>query len=310
MSVYSKELQDSKFLKLFSQNPSAAIAIATAIITIGSFVINFFRYTFLRGYLSVFSISIDNVGYSSSHGISGFLFDCINFIGLIVVLFIFHKYIIQYTVKKYKKRKREKFKDSATFSKKSDCTFLDVMEYLERIFVALLIGLTINFSLLSSIFPVKYMRDEEKYALLALIFLTTIELIISALIFFLFSNKKKRPIIKKDKREESLPKTKQEVESALSSKTIIRVDFYDLLAVFCIISTFYSFGAIFARLKTTFPIIENEYAVVYQNQQHYWTIAAQEKNDGVLLLNTQNQKILDVNGVEVIIKSFKEVEIS
>lgn len=82
-NTYIRHLLNNKVIKYFSTDPASKITLATALITIGSFIVRLFEYMRCKGYLSVFSINIGYAQFSVSQGFSEFLFQAIVFGGFV-----------------------------------------------------------------------------------------------------------------------------------------------------------------------------------------------------------------------------------
>lgn len=311
---YLKRLLNHKLLRFFRQNTTTKIALATAIITTGSFFIKVLSYMRLKGYLSFFSISVDSVGYTSNHGFAEFLINGITFIGLAIAVSLAY-IIIEFFVNQHELRKIRHSITVGTFFKKVELLFSDIKSsallFLAALFFIELINLLLWTYMASGKSIFTYTIIEWSASLLVF---TIIEIITAVLILF-FRSVKNKKLIKEKKRTESLTQAEREIEEikkkVMSSQKSPFIDIITSSAVllFFLYSTgAYLFGAFSAQQKKTFPIIEDSYTVVYQDQQHYWVIASQEQDD-VLLLNTLNQKILDINGIEVMIRSYDEIVI-
>ena len=310
---YVKRLLNNKIIKFFSQNTSPKIAIVTALITIGSFFIKVLGYMRLKGYLSIFSISIDSVGYSSNHGFIEFLINAVTFIGLAIAVAM-TDIVIEFLIRQYQLRKITYSITKATFFQKVKRFFSDIKESF------LLLLATLFFTELINILLSIYMASGRPFFTFTIIewfavllMLTVIEIITAALILFIRSiknrkqRKKKKPAATETERE--LEGIKKKVMPVQKSPLIDIITSSVVLLFFLYSTSAYLSGALSAQQKKSFPIIEGRYAVVHQDQQHYWVIASQEKNVDSLLLNTTSQKILDIHDIELTIKSYKEVVI-
>ena len=309
---YLKLLFDNKIIKFFSKNTSSKIAIATALVTIGSFFIKVLSYMWLKGYLSVFSISIDSVGYSSNHGFIEFLINAVTFIGLAIAVSMAYV-VIEFLVQLHQLRKITYSITKATFFQKFKGLLLDIKNsiliFLVALFITELINILLGICIISGKPFFAYTIIEW---LAVLLMLTIIEIITAVTILFIHSIKNRKQIKEKKKAALLTDTELEETKKKVPMQKNIFIDFITssvVLLFFLYSTSTYLSGALSAQQKKSFPIIEGRYAVVYQDQQHYWVIASQEKSVDSLLLNTTSQKILDINDIGLTIKSYKEVVI-
>lgn len=282
---YLKWISNSSLFKYFSQNTPSKIAILTVIITIGSFFVKILAYTRVKGYLSVFSISTDSVGYTSNLGVAEFLMNGIIFLGLGVAISFL--YIVF---------------ESWFFNKKT---------YILLFFVSLFFIEIINFLLWMFMASGKSLSTYVTIEWFAPLFALTIIEIITAVIILRAQIAKKK---KQEKRKKELIQLEKEMEKIQRNSKSFRnrplIDIFTssiVIIVFIYVASAYLAGAIAARQRKTFPIIEDSFAVVYQDENYYWAISSQEQNGNILLLKAFKQKIVKIDGIEVVIKGYDRV---
>ena len=84
VNILVDRIRNTKLYKYFSTDTASKIALITAIITAGSFVIRLLNYLYWKGYLSIFSFNLGYVDFSINQGFQEFLLHAIVFIGLAV----------------------------------------------------------------------------------------------------------------------------------------------------------------------------------------------------------------------------------
>lgn len=312
---YLRQLLNHKFIQFFSKDTPTKIAAATALITIGSFLINVLGYMRLKGYLSVFSIAIDGVGYSSNRSFLEFLINAVTFTGLAITVSLAY-IIIEFFVQQHKLRRAIYSISKTTTLQKSKRLLSDMITSLPILTAALLaIGL-INILLWICMASGKLIFSSTIIEWISVLIILTIIELITAAIFFFVSCMQKRKQIKAKKKAALATKAEKELEDikkrAISSQKNPVADLITSSAIvlfFLYSASAYLSGILSAQQMKSFPMIEGRYAVIYQDQQRYWTIASQESNTNTLLLNTTIQKIIDANGIELNIKTYHKVTI-
>ena len=104
-----------------------------------------------------------------------------------------------------------------------------------------------------------------------------------------------------------------------SSKRKVTVFQYILWFVLCfgilfisISGPFHNAGVKKAEKQREYLMIDNQYAVIHQDQSQYWVVAVEEKEEGdhlILVLRTSEQMRLNTNGVRLIRKTYDEVQL-
>lgn len=301
---YVKQLLNSKIAKYFSKDSSSKIALATAAVTLGSFLIRALGYMRAKGYLSVFSMSIEYVDYAANQGFSAFLFESVIFIGLMITTALSYLGIeslysshclrkATYSVVKTKflQKVRRLVKDTAEYIPIGASIFL-----VKAIFNALI-------WLFSASAEIIVLSGVLQWAVVLLVF-STIESICAAVM--LYSNNKKG---KTEKNKQKRAATEQKKAFKFLRPAIIDLALNTvILSIFLYSTVAYFSGVWNARQADTFSIIEGNYAIIYQSNDYYWTVKAAEENN-VLTLNTTTQKAIPIAGVEIEKKAFSRVNI-
>lgn len=300
---FVKELLGSRVVKFFAKDPSSKIALATALITLGSFLVRTLDYMRLKGYLSVFSIPIEYVDYSANQSFSYFLFQAIVFIGFAIPISMSYLAIeslwfshnmrkITYSIVKMKILC--KIKNFITDTVKSIPLF---------VLIFLLNGM---FNTLLCIFLAKpvfftFSGIIEYVAVLIIFFL--FELVVACLILFLHNYKLKMESRVKEKEKKKTAMEKQ-IEAAAKHIKIKRPAIIELalssvfVLVFILSTTAYFMGIWDAHQQKSFSIVDGNYAIIYQCNDNYWTVAATESKN-TLTLDTTHQKVIPISGCEI-----------
>lgn len=300
---YINQLLDTKIAKYFSKDTSSKIALATALITLGSFLIRVLGYMRTKGYLSVFSMSIEYMDYSANHGFSAFLFESVIFIGLMVntalsylgINWLYSSHCLRKAT--YALRKPKFFEKVRRFVK-------DTVKYIPTGAMICLVKAVFNVLVWLFFAPAKTITLlGALHWLVVLLTLSVLESICATAI--LYADNKKRKVTKNKHK-------KTEQNATLKLRQPIIVDFalsIVILSVFMCSSIAYFSGIVDAHQTVTFPIIGEDYAIVYQSNDYYWTVKSAEKNN-VLTINTGTQKVIPIAGLEIEKKTFSHVHIT
>ncbi len=305
---YWEQLLNSKIIKFFSKDTSTKIALITFVITIGSLLIKILGYIYLRGYLSVFSVPIDGVGYSSNQGFLGFLINIIFFIGWTIAISLVYL-AIEVLVRQHNLSKAAKIIGKTTISQRIKFLFSDIIKFLTILLKVLVLTGIVNILLLTlqtSGKLISYSKIEWAVALLCFLILE-----ITTASYIYGSSRKRKKIkvqTKLTNKEADLEKVKKEIASSQRNPLVDIATTQVIIMIFLYVAGIYVAGLWEARQKKAFPIIEGRYAVIHQDQQRYWVIGAQGVDTESLVLNTTTQKILETNGVELNIKAIKKLK--
>lgn len=314
-SIFVEKLVKSKVIRFLSKDTSTKIAIATATITLGSFAIKILGYLRLKGFLSVFSISAETVNHSTNRWLLEFLINALLFIGLAVATSFIH-ILIEFLISSSKHRKVVYSLTKYTLWEKLKLRSTDFIKSFPFFVVMLIMILFINFIwlYLSSIKSIFSLSSAELFFMISL--LSVFEMLTAAAIVFFDSIKRKRKL-KNQKSQEDMSEdaividkiTKEIVKKSSSERknAFMELAGSTLFILFFIYSgLMYLFGVQEAQHTKSFSIIEDRYAVIYQNDEYYWTVIASESN-ATLLLNVSRQKIMKIDGVETCSKNFDDV---
>jgi hypothetical protein len=273
------ELLRSKEMQYFSQNVVSSIAVLTALITFGSFIIKLLYYVGLKGFLLKYGIPINSINYLNYNGLFDFLYYFFIFIGFAMPIYFFYynfKIILFYK------------------------SFKSAFKYLiYPFFLILLLNVVICF-----ITKDDYIKFGSIEYLELFISMIVIEIII-ALIFvisFKISNLLEKKFFRKYIIKENNTKK--------------NINLYGVIIIICIIlfvisSLVFTEGKNIAKSKKQYCIINEQYAVVYQNENYYWTIPViiDEEEDKIDLYKYE-YKIIDKNGVTLVPESFESAKIN
>lgn len=274
-------LTNNPFCKLLNRKEmSSLIVVLTALITFGSFVIKLLYYVGLKGFLYQYGISINSINYLNYNGLFDFLYYFFIFIGFAMPIYLFYydfKILLFYIPHKAAK----------TAFKYLLCpTFLI---FLLNIFTSIIIK--DNFIIIWSMLY------------LNLFFSMVIFEIIMALIFVILF--KIISLIEKKIYIEYIEKDKNAKKNINLYVVLITI----FIPLFTIMSFAYIEGKNIAKTKCNYCIISRKYAVIYQNENYYWTIPVSiNEDEGSIELYTHAYQIIDKNGVILVPESFVSVD--
>ena len=304
---YIKQLLNSKIFKYFSKDTSSKITLATAVVTLGSFLIRALDYMRLKGYLSVFSVPIEYVNYSANQGFSGFVFQAIIFIGYMLATCL--SYLgIELMWSQHDLRKARYEIEKTKFLARIHCWLVDAKKAIPVLLCIVLIKSFINaliwmFSSSAKIINSFGIPDW----MLIVLFFSVVEFIVASIMFF--RNKRKNRKAKENEMKEDVRKQQQEMERVIRNQ---RPPLFDIatssivILVFLLSTMMYFCGVWTAHATNEFLIVEEKYAVVYQTGDYYWTVATTEE-DNVLTIDTTHQKVIAVEDVETERREFVDV---
>ena len=311
---YIKQLLNSKIIKYFSSDPSSKIALATAMITVGSFLVRLLDYMRWKGYLSLFSMNIDYSHYSASQGFSEFLLQAIVFVGFLTATSLSYLVIdslwfahgirkISYSIRKTKFRSK-----IWRFAK-------ETIEYVPIILGVFVVNCFLNFLLWTFTASAEIITYSSmlEWGVVLLTF-AGLELVAANILLFANSTKRKREVKAKKKEAEKTDKEKlvDEISKSVKFKRPLVVDIAlssVSLYIFMLCTSAYFVGTWEAQQVDRFSFVENHYAVIYQDDDCYWTVFSTEDGD-VLHLDTTRQKVIEIHGVEIEYRDYEEVTIN
>lgn len=310
---YIKRLLSNKIVRYFCDDPSSKIALVTAIITLGSFSIKMLDYLWWKGYLSVFSINIESVNYSGNYGFSEFLLQAIIFAGLIVAISLSYLAVeslwMSHSLRKaaYSITKTKLYAKFVRFIK-------ETISKIPMLAIVVLLKAFINALLWIFTASPKILTNSSIGEWVATIFTFSLIELITACCILIGHNRKIKAEIKAQEKEKQKTHVEKKREAVLKSIRIRRPILIDLslnsvvLLMFLMSTVAYFAGMRDANSTTSFPFVEENYAVIFQNDENYWTVAATADGE-VLKLDTTHQRIVPISGSEIIHKGYSDVKI-
>lgn len=315
--IVSKIL-NSRITTYFKKNTGAKIAVITAILTAGSFVVQLFSYVYTKGLLSVYDVSIDTV---LNDGLFKFLMYAVSFIGIMIsiaFLYLILRYIFK--VKKNKKPEQAAEEQRKKQHGKIKCFFqglIKPLEGLSSIIVGLFIVGFVNYWILVCVLPPKLVFSNSIVSwVISIAFLMFIEIVGILFVTLIkhFKNSKKEKLEKNYDKSEHQRETKKSSSEGLFRKTnpifallTNLIVFTTLFVIFSFSALAYYMGVYQATKITSYRFVNENYAIIYEDNQHYWLVRAEDEA-GKLKVYTPTQKIISVEGVETTRKNFQEVE--
>ena len=308
-----KQILNSKLVKFFSDDPASKIALVTAVITAGSFLVRVLDYIRWKGYLSVFSMDIGYTQFSSSQGFSEFLLQAIVFIGFTTTTSMLY-IAIDHLVTMWS---LSKWLDSLQKTKLWLKIWHWVKDLIRNIPIFLCVCVLngfLNFLLWTFTASAEILRHSSWLEwVIALIVLGVIEFVAAVFMLLVYhlKHKKEKRNEEKDNARSQRDKLINEIGASIKIKRPLVLDIALSTAVvyiFILCTSLFFMGIMQANNMKRFPLIEDSYAVVYQNDEYYWTVAASEERDS-LSLDTTRQKVIEIPGVEIEYREYKEVEI-
>lgn len=311
---FKVRLSTNRLFKYFSTDPSSKIALATAMITVGSFVVRLLDYMRWKGYLSVFSMNIDYAHFSESQGFSEFLFQAIVFVGFAAATSL--SYLVIESLSLAHGLRKMSYSIQKTKLRSKIWRFMkDTIERVPIIFGVFILNCFLNFLLWTFTASAEIITYSGllEWGVVLLTF-AGLELIAASVLLFANKTKLKREAKAKKKEAEKTDKEKliDEVSKSIKIKRPLVVDIAlssMLLYVFMLCTSAYFTGTWEAHQVNRFSFAEGYYAVIYQDDDCYWTVFSSEDGD-VLHLDTTRQKIIEIHGVEIEYRDYNDVVIN
>lgn len=311
---YIKRLFNSKFFKYFSSDPATKIAVATAIITVGSFVVRLLDYMRWKGFLSVFSMDIRYADFSANHGFPEFLLHSIVFVGFAIATSLSYLTIESFSFAHGIRRATYSMQETNLWQKiwwpiKDTITRIPLI--LSVIFVDFFLNFLLwTFSASAEIITYSGLSDW----CIVLVTFAILEFIAATILMIANKAKIKREAKEKKKRDEKNEKEKHvdKISKSLKIKRPLLVDIAlssVLLYIFILCTSAYFAGTWEARLVDRFSLVENQYAIIYQDDDCYWTVLSAEGGN-ILHLDTTQQKVIEIVGTEIEYRNYKDVVIN
>lgn len=309
-----KRLLNSKLFKYFSSDPATKIAVATAIITAGSFAVRLLDYMRWKGFLSVFSMDIQYADFSSSHGFPEFLLHSIVFVGFAIATSLSYLIIESLSFAQGIRK--------ATYSIKKPKVWFkiwwpikDTIKMIPLILCMFLVNSFLNFLLWTFSASAEIITHSglTEWCIVLATF-AVLELIAATILLITNKSKIKREVKEKKKNaaKSDLEKHIDAVTKPVKIKRPLLVDIAlssVLLYIFVLSTSAYFAGTWEARKVERFSFAENEYAIIYQDDNCYWTVLTSEKG-GVLYLDATQQKVIEIPGTTIEYRDYKDVVIN
>ena len=303
-----KQILNSKFVKFFSDDPASKIALVTAVITAGSFLVRVIDYIRWKGYLSVFFMDVSYIQFSAEKGFSEFLLEAVVFIGFTAATSITYLTVDRLDflcnvsrlscstpgLKLYQKAWR---------------VIKDIVASIRLIFSTFALNCLLNLLLWRFTASAKVIQYSGwlEYVI-ALLAFAVIEFVAAGILFL---KKKREATVKRRRKRKNNDQAGDTMGSLLKVRHPIMVDIAlssVSIFLFMLCTSAYWLGTVEAKQKVHFSFVDDNYAVVYQDDDCYWTVYATEEN-GTLQLDATRQKVIEIQGVEIQYREYKEVEI-
>lgn len=313
-STITAWLEGNEIFQFFAEDTSTRLAILTAIIAIASFLAQALMYSYKAGYLSVYGLSIDRTGYSAETGIIGFFIR-----GIQALLFIFPIRALQIVFEFAFERielnhlvRRELNENLKVIKKKIPIPKMRghwIATFSIISIVAVLDLLLVPLILIDSSYAMKNIW----------VWLTIGGILLAAQVLFalVFIGLKRieKAIGKKTKKNtdnesgdsQTTQTTQKQTGMKSKNSAIWDMAFIIMLSAMYTALAFASGVSSANRLKT-YPIINNEYAVVHQSSERYWTVSVRISGE-TAILNTKNHRVFPIDEHETASYTFKDVTI-
>lgn len=309
-----KKFLNSKLFKYFSSDPATKIAVATAIITAGSFVVRLLDYMRWKGFLSVFSMDIRYADFSASHGFPEFLLHSTVFVGFAIATSL--SYLVMESL--CLARDIRKMTYSLQKTKLWLKVWWSIKDTVKKIPVMLCV-FAVNSFLNFLLWTFSASAEIITYSgwldwCIVLVTSAVLELIAAIILLIANKAKIKREIKEKKKNDAKSDQEKHidEISKSLKIKRPLLVDIAlssVLLYIFLLCTSAYFAGTREARQADRFSFTEDQYAIIYQDDDCYWTVLSSE-DGGVLRLDTTQQKVIEIVGTEIEYRDYKDVVIN
>lgn len=311
---FVQHIMNSKIFKFLSNDTSGKITLATTAVALGSFFIRVLAYLKLKGYLSVFSMSIRHVDFSANQGFSEFLMYAVFFIGLMMGTAVIYLNVDHFWFS-HRIRKAANSILKQSIWKKIVCFLRDTISFAPVSVVTFLLLIWFNYLLcLLLLSPVTTSEAELKDWIMIVAFLMVSETAIACILFATAAKKKKGRTKEDEEQEEknqAIEELAEKIVERTKRKTPVVLNLamsFVSIAVFVYSAMAYWGGILEANQTKNFSIIEEKYAIIYQTSETFWTVACAEDN-GILTLDTSKQKIISADDIEIQKRTFSDVVI-
>ncbi len=300
-------LKESEIYQFLAENTSTRIAILTFLFALFSIIAQLIISAFKSGYLGVYKISLENVGYLPDKNFISLTIDGIMFILMLYPTKYFFDVLMDISwhrqlnrdIKYFEKIGGQKF----PYRKSKRWQNLLFLILLAMSFTALAA------SLFLATIP-GAIREVSNWIIVGVVLLFAE--IILAVILFCFK-KFNQPLSKElnKKRNNGLSNSEKPAEHISEKRLNTRV--WDISSIIMLIVIYaagsFLSGASSANTKKTYPIINNEYAVVHQDNEKYWAVSIViSGNDAVI--HTNKHRVYNVEGQEIVFCTFEQVKIT
>lgn len=313
---FVKRIMNSTVFKFLSTGTADKITLATTVVALGSFFIRVLAYLKLKGYLSVFSMSVNHVDFSANQGFSEFLLYAVFFMGLVIGTAVVYL-LVDHLWFSHRLRKAANSVLKQSVWKRFGRIIRDTISFVPVLVVTIALQIWFNFLLCLLIqSPEVISKSGFKDWILLIGFLMASETVV-AFVMVASDTKKKRKVKSKedkeqDEKEQAIEQLAKRIVRASKRKPPMVLDWamsFISIAVFLYSAMAYCGGILEAKQTKHFSIVEEQYAIIYQSSETFWTVACAE-DDGILTLDTSKQKIMSSNDIEIQKKTFSEVVIN